>query len=70
MGARAIYDALPERGLRADAHEKRYGSCEHVAVGRVALGAEEEIGEGDDCYVSVFPSTVPVVKEKEEMLME
>lgn len=55
MGARAVDDALPKRGLRDDAYEERYGACEHVAMGRerMALGAEEEVGEGDGCYVPV-----------------
>lgn len=55
MGARAVNDAVSQRGVRPNAHEDGYGACEYVAVGwgRVALGEETEAGEGDDSYVSV-----------------
>lgn len=57
MGARAVDDTLPERGLRADADEKRYGACEHVALAPVvaveAAAAGETVGAGDGCYFPV-----------------
>lgn len=68
MGAGAVNDAVPQRGLRDDAYEERYGACEYVAVGRewVALGEEEEVGEGDGCYISVLPPCF--ITEMEGML--
>jgi hypothetical protein len=55
VGTGSVNDALPERGLRSHAYEERYGAGKYVAVrrGGVALGAETEVGAGDDCYVSV-----------------
>lgn len=55
MGARAVNDPVSQRGVRPNAYKDGYGACEYVALGwgRVALGEETEIGEGDDCYVSV-----------------